>query len=147
MYREAQNLRGLQPRIEHVVGVSHPGDDLAFDVAALLDVGEQVGQHLTGMVIVGEPIDDRYPRVFGEFSTTLCLKVRIITTSTMRLTTRARSSTGSPREICEVSLVRKMAEPPSWFMPASKLTRVRVEFSRTPSPACGHATGDKARSA
>ena len=33
-----------------------------------------------------------------------------------------------PREICEVSLVRKMAEPPSWFMPASKLTRVRVEF-------------------
>jgi len=39
---------------------------------------------------------------------------------------------GSPRESCVSPRVRLIAIPPSWFMPASNETRVRVEaFSNT----------------
>ena len=62
----------------------------------------------------------------------VCSKVRIITTSTIREITRARSSIGSPRESCVSPRVRLIAMPPSWFMPASNDTRVRVlAFSNT----------------
>ena len=55
-----------------------------------------------------------------------CSKVRIITASTMRLMTRAVSSTGSLRPSWLSPEVRCTTLPPSWYMPASKLTRVRV---------------------
>ena len=58
-------------------------------------------------------------------------KVRIITRSTMRLITLALSSIGSARPSWLSPVVRCTTEPPSWYMPASKLTRVRVEaFSK-----------------
>ena len=61
-----------------------------------------------------------------------CSKVRIITTSTIREITRATSSIGSPRESCVSRRFRLIAMPPSWFMPASNDTRVRVDaFSNT----------------
>ena len=61
-----------------------------------------------------------------------CSNVRIITTSTMREMTRATSSIGSPRESCVSPRFRLIAMPPSWFMPASNETRVRVDaFSNT----------------
>ena len=61
-----------------------------------------------------------------------CSKVRIITMSTMRVITRATSSIGSPRPICVSRVMSVITEPPSWCMPASKETRVRVEcFSNT----------------
>jgi len=61
-----------------------------------------------------------------------CSKVRIITMSTMREITRAVSSIGSERPSCESPVVMWITEPPSWYMPASKLTRVRVlAFSNT----------------
>ena len=56
----------------------------------------------------------------------LCSKVRIITRSTMRLMTRAESSIDSARPIWLSPVVRLTTEPPNWYMPASKLTRVRV---------------------
>ena len=46
--------------------------------------------------------------------------------STMRLITRALSSTGSARPSWLSPVVRCTTEPPIWYMPASKLTRVRV---------------------
>ena len=55
-----------------------------------------------------------------------CSKVRIITRSTMRLMTRAVSSIGSERPSWLPWAVRLTTVPPSWYMPASKLTRVRV---------------------
>src|SRR4030066_2443401 len=52
-------------------------------------------------------------------------------TSTMRDSTRAVSSTGSPRSRCVSRGDRKTLEPPSCAMPASNETRVRVEdFSK-----------------
>ncbi|MOA37302.1 hypothetical protein D3C78_1588810 [compost metagenome] len=52
--------------------------------------------------------------------------VRIMTRSVMRLMTRALSSMGSERPSWLSPEVRCTTEPPSWYMPASKLTRVRV---------------------
>ena len=51
---------------------------------------------------------------------------------TVRDITRATSSIGSPRESCVSPRLRLIAMPPSWFMPASNDTRVRVDaFSNT----------------
>ncbi len=67
----------------------------------------------------------------ANFSILVCSKVRIITMSTMRLITRALSSMGSARPSWLSPVVRFTTEPPIWYMPASKLTRVRVEaFSK-----------------
>ncbi len=50
----------------------------------------------------------------------------------MREITRAVSSIGSARPSCESPVVMWMTEPPIWYIPASKETRVRVEaFSNT----------------
>ncbi len=49
--------------------------------------------------------------------------------STMRLMTLARCprSTPAPAQLAVSPVVRFTTEPPIWYMPASKLTRVRVE--------------------
>ena len=61
-----------------------------------------------------------------------CSKVRIMTMSTMRVMTRATSSIGSPRPIWVSRVISVITVPPSWCMPASNETRVRVEcFSNT----------------
>ncbi len=50
----------------------------------------------------------------------------------MREMTRATSSMGSPRASCVSPMLSTMEAPPSWKMPASNETRVRVElFSNT----------------
>ncbi len=49
-----------------------------------------------------------------------------MTKSVMRLMTRALSSMGSARPSWLSLVVRWTTLPPSWYMPASKLTRVRV---------------------
>ena len=49
-----------------------------------------------------------------------------MTRSHMREITCAASSTGSPRPSCESRVLRKIAVPPSWCMPASNDRRVRV---------------------
>ncbi|MNY49271.1 hypothetical protein D3C86_1846740 [compost metagenome] len=58
-------------------------------------------------------------------------KVRIMIASSMLDMTMAESPIGSPRPSWVSRGERKMAWPPSWIMPASKDTRVRVEaFSK-----------------
>ena len=44
----------------------------------------------------------------------------------MRLITRAESSIGSDRLMWLSPVVKCTTEPPIWYIPASKLTRVRV---------------------
>gem|GEM_PF-4938775 len=57
--------------------------------------------------------------------------VRIITASSMRDMTMAESLIGSPRPSWVSRGDRKIAWPPSWIMPASNDSRVRVEaFSK-----------------
>src|SRR6056297_999602 len=48
--------------------------------------------------------------------------------------TRAVSRTGSPRPICVVAEERNRAWPPSWYIPTSKDTRVRVELFSNSMP-------------
>ncbi len=52
--------------MEHVVGITDPRDGLARDGAAMLDIGEHVGQHLARMMFIGQAIDNRYARIGGE---------------------------------------------------------------------------------
>ncbi len=60
-----------------------------------------------------------------------CSNVRIMTMSTIRLMTRAVSSIGSARPSWLSPVVMCTTEPPIWYIPASKLTRVRVDaFSK-----------------
>ncbi len=66
MEGEAEAFGRLDPGVGHVVGVTDPRDRLAADAAALLDVGEDIGQHLAGMVFVGQPVDHRHPRMRGK---------------------------------------------------------------------------------
>jgi hypothetical protein len=63
VHLEAQQLRGLQPGVGHVVAVAHPGHGLASDGAAVFDVGEDVGQDLAGVELVGQAVDDGHARV------------------------------------------------------------------------------------
>ena len=63
MHREAEQISGLQPGVGHVVAVTHPGHGFAGDAATVLDVREDVGQHLAGVEFIGQAIDDRDPGV------------------------------------------------------------------------------------
>ena len=56
---EVEYLSRLQPGIQHVVGVPDPGNGFSLDGAAMLDESENVREYLTGMVFVGQAIDDR----------------------------------------------------------------------------------------
>ena len=75
--------------------------------------------HQASLVAGGSATEDHDPGPIAE-------PVRIMTRSTMRLITRAVSSTGSARPRWLSPVVRCTTEPPIWYMPASKLTRVRV---------------------
>ncbi|KAF5289491.1 hypothetical protein FQR65_LT20825 [Abscondita terminalis] len=66
MDREAQQVGRLQPGVGHVVAIADPGDGLALDRAAVLDEGEDVGQDLAGMELVGQAVDDGHARVLGK---------------------------------------------------------------------------------
>ncbi len=64
-------------------------------------------------------------------STVSWSKVRIITASTIRDSTRAESSTGSPRPSWVSRGDRNTLAPPNWVIATSNDTRVRVEdFSK-----------------
>ena len=53
--------------MQHVVAVAGPGEGLARHRTAMLLEGHDVGHELAGMGVVGQPVDDRYGRVLGEF--------------------------------------------------------------------------------
>ena len=66
VHLEAQQCSGLHPGVGHVVAIAHPGYRLARDGATVLDVGEDVGQDLAGVVFVGQPVDDGHARMGGK---------------------------------------------------------------------------------
>ncbi len=63
---ETEHFRGLQPGVEHIVGVADPGHGLALDRAAMLDIGHDIGEDLAGMKLVGQAVDHRHARIRGE---------------------------------------------------------------------------------
>ncbi|CAN6484416.1 unnamed protein product [Victoria cruziana] len=92
MHREAQQLGRLQP-------------------------GEDVGQDLTGVVFVGQAVDDRHARIGRELR-----DLGLLEGADHHDVDHARDHLGA---------VFDGLAPPIWYMPASKLTRVRVEaFSK-----------------
>ncbi len=92
----------------------------------MLDEGEDVGQDLAGVELLVRPLMTGTRECSAKRSILSWPKVRIITKSVMRLMTRALSSIGSRRPSWLSPVVRCTTEPPNWYMPASKLTRVRV---------------------
>src|SRR5690606_29761241 len=64
--REAQHFGGLQPGVRHIVGVADPGHRLAGYGAAVFDIGEDIGQDLARVKLVGQAVDDRHARVRGK---------------------------------------------------------------------------------
>src|SRR4051812_24509337 len=63
---EVENTRGLQPGVAHVVGVTDPSDSFASDRPAVLDIGKDVGDDLTRMILVRQSIDHRNARMRRE---------------------------------------------------------------------------------
>ena len=86
----------------------------------------KVGQDLAGWNSLVRPLITGTRRCAAKRSIFSWPKVRIMTMSVMRLITRALSSIGSERPSWLSPVVRCTTLPPSWYMPASKLTRVRV---------------------
>src|SRR6185437_16787525 len=64
---EVEPRRSVDPGGEHVVVVAGPGDLAAAYGPALLLEGHEVGQHLAGMRLLGQAIDDGYRRMRGHF--------------------------------------------------------------------------------
>ena len=64
---EAEESGGFDPRVRHVVAVADPGDDATVERAEFFLHREQVGEQLTGMQQVGEPVDDRHGGVARQF--------------------------------------------------------------------------------
>src|SRR3954451_20458140 len=63
---EAENTRGLQPGVAHAVGVADPSNSFASNRPAVLDIGKDVGDDLTRMILVGQSIDHRNARMRRE---------------------------------------------------------------------------------
>ena len=57
---------GVDIALAHVVAVANPGDFLALNTAAMLDVGLNVGQQLAGVKVVGQSVDHWHRGVLGE---------------------------------------------------------------------------------
>lgn len=74
IYLEAQNIGGLQPGIEDVVCVSDPGYGLSLDWASFFLESQNVTHDLTGMIIIGQAIDDRDFGIVGKLLKTGLLK-------------------------------------------------------------------------
>ena len=58
--------RGLDECVAHIVAIADPGDGLALDAAAMLQVGLHVSQQLAGMQVIAQAVDNRYPGILSE---------------------------------------------------------------------------------
>ena len=65
---EVEPRGGLNETLRDIVAVAGPGDHLARDGAAMLLEGHHVGHQLAGMRHIGEAIDHRHGRVFGQLA-------------------------------------------------------------------------------
>ena len=63
---EPQQPGRFHPGVGDVIPIPDPSDDLPLPAAQRFLQGEQVGQHLTGVQQIGEPVDDRHRRPAGQ---------------------------------------------------------------------------------
>ena len=63
---EAETIRGVDPRVRHVVAVADPRVLETRDVADVLAHREQVCKDLAGVQQIGETVDHRLLRGVGE---------------------------------------------------------------------------------
>src|SRR5687768_4653757 len=70
---ETKHVRGVDPRVRHVVTIPDPGEALSGVAAEVLLYRKEVGQHLTWVHEIGETVDDRHIGVAREL---LDLRVR-----------------------------------------------------------------------
>ena len=99
-------------------------------VALVLAHGEQVGQQLAGVEVVGERVDDRHAGVRRHLLDAACAKVRHTIAAACRPSTRAMSATDSRVPIPARCRRRIIGLPPSSAMPAEKETWVRASACR-----------------
>ncbi len=59
--------RGEQQRGGHVVAVAHVGQLHILQLPPFLPDGEEVRQSLARVVVIGQAVDDRHPRISGQF--------------------------------------------------------------------------------
>ena len=67
---------GLEQRVGDVVAVADVGEAQAVELPEALLQGEQVGERLAWMVVVGQQVDDRDRRIDRQRLTSACLNVR-----------------------------------------------------------------------
>jgi hypothetical protein len=129
-------LGRLQPGVGHVVAIAHPGHGDALErvhvqraigaLAPVLQPGEQVGQDLARVEFVGQAVDHRHPRMRGK-ALDLFLPEGADHHDVGHAADDARAVLDRFERPSWLSpVVRCTTLPPSWYMPASKLTRVRV---------------------
>ena len=66
MHHETKHFCRLQPCIAHIVAITHPCHCFALNRATVLDERENISQNLAGVMLVGQTIDDRDPRLGSE---------------------------------------------------------------------------------
>ena len=69
---EAEAVRGVEPGVRHVVAVADPRDVLPLERAEVLAHGEEVGEHLAGVLQVGEAVDHGHSAWCASSSTSPC---------------------------------------------------------------------------
>src|SRR5690606_9652281 len=60
---KAKNFGSLQPGIAYIIRVTDPGHGFTCNVAAVLKKRENICENLAGMILIGQPVDDRYSRI------------------------------------------------------------------------------------
>ena len=113
--------------MQHVVAVADPGDGLACDRPAMLLEGHDVGHDLAGMGVVGQPVDHRDGGVLGQFEQPIMRggadhdRIDVARQHLGRVGDRLGAAE------LHFRAGSMIVSPPSWRMPTSKETRVRVE--------------------
>ncbi len=64
--RETETVRGVDPRVRHVVAIPDPGDAASIPPAKVLPHREQIGEHLAGVQQIRQPVDHRHRGVTSE---------------------------------------------------------------------------------
>ena len=109
-----------------VVAIAHVGDLQAVQPPEVFLQGQEVGQRLGGVELVGEPIDDRdtgIGRQLLDIAMQLHARDQHIDIPAQDLRGIGNSLTSAELQIVDPEI---NAVPPSWAMPASNETRVRV---------------------